>query len=253
VALRSVLGIDLASAAWASNGTAAIRFSPERGGLFEAALGVIEWPGGKVTAPALASAIDDYARANRVCCVALDGPHAWRDPETPAALPGVGRRSEYACRTQGKTGVYPNTYPRNQRAWIELCIDVFSALLDEPGVVLQETIGAVDTGGYGIIEAYPTAVWRASGLSPLPSKAKKPVLAPAAKALANAFGMRPFEPTSHDDLQAVAAALCAVGAAGGPVQATALGVPCKTAPAEGQDRALRLEGYIWQAQPLAAV
>ena len=247
MARRTVLGVDLASAAWASNGTAVLTF--DEGRVLEVTPGAIAWPAAPLTARALAQAIDGFARERKVCCIALDGPHAWRDPETPAELPGVGRRSEYLCRTQGKTGAYPKTYPGNQRPWIEHCIDVFTALLEQQGVVLQERLGAV-VGGYGVIETYPTAVWRQSGLVPLPSKAKKPKLAGFARALSAAFTLPAFNATSHDDLQAVAAGLCAVGAAGGPARATALGEPCKTI-AHGSG-VLRVEGYIWTARPPGA-
>lgn len=110
---RTVLGVDLASAAWASNSTAVLTFD-ERS-ILAVEPGAISWPDAPLTARALAAAIDDLARERKVCCIALDGPHAWRDPQTPAGLPGVGRRSECLCRTQRKTGVHPKTYPGNQR------------------------------------------------------------------------------------------------------------------------------------------
>jgi hypothetical protein len=244
VSRRTVLGVDLASASWASNGVAAITFDDRA--IFAVEPGALSWPGGPLTPGALADALDAFARERGVSCIALDGPHAWRDPETPAGLPGVGRRSEWLCRTQGKTGVWPKTYPGNQRPWIEHCIDVFTALLAKPGVGLQERPGA-QAGGYAVLEAYPTAVWRESGLAPLPAKQKKPQLTGFTRALREAFALPPFRTDSHDDLQAVAAALCAVGAAGGPVRATALGAPCRSI-AHGAGT-LRVEGCIWTARP----
>ena len=54
---------------------------------------------------------------------------------------------------------------------------------------------------------------------------------------------------SHDDLQAVVAALAAVGAIGGPVQALPRGEAGWMA--EHADGLRRVEGFIWDAAPVA--
>lgn len=249
---KRVLGIDLASASWADNGSALLELDADKTRFVSVTPGAIAWPSSPLTASALADAIDAFARSRGVSAVALDGPAGWRDPSTPPELPGVGRRSEYSCRTQGKTGAYPQTYPRTQRAWIEHCIEVFDALLAKPGVVLaNEPDAAPPAGGYMLLECFPTSTWRVSGLTPLPGKAKKPALTPFVDALSLAFGLPSFSTSSHDDLQGVVAALAAVGALRGPVRTLVHGVPARTVvDSPGQSR--RVEGLIWDAMPLDA-
>lgn len=134
--MRRVLGIDVASASWFDNGSAVIEFDESAGVFNTLTAPAIARPPGPLTPESLASAIDKFARTQGVSAVALDGPQGWRDPDTDPEQPGVGRRCEFACLTQGKTGAYPTTFPANQRGWIEFCIDLFQALLSKAGVVL---------------------------------------------------------------------------------------------------------------------
>lgn len=241
-----VLGVDVASSSWKANGSALIDF--DEAGFRRVVPGVIAWPSGPLTPARLADAIDGAARVHSVRAVALDGPHAWRSPDRRAEEPGVGRRCEYECRTQGKTGVYPMTYPRNQRPWIELSIGVFDALLARPGVVLADAETTIrNDAGYVVLECFPTSTWRTSGLPPLPAKGKRPALPPFSRALAAAYGLPEFVAASHDDLQAVVAALAAVAVAGGPATAIRRGVAATTTACESGTR--RLEGFIWDAKP----
>ena len=134
----TVLGLDVASADWKSNGSAVITFDAETR-VFEGVIApAIAWPECDLTPAILADVIDTFVRSNGICAVSLDGPQGWRDPSTAPGTPGVGRRCEYQCRTQGKTGVYPRTYPRTQRTWFEFCVDLFGALLAKPGVMLAD-------------------------------------------------------------------------------------------------------------------
>src|SRR5688572_10138116 len=120
---RRVLGIDVASASWSDVGTAAIDFDEER--VTSVIAAPITWPNERLTPAALARIVNAFVRQYSVCAVALDGPQGWRDPETASQLPGMGRRCEYQCRTQGKTGVHRRTYPANQVNWIEFSIELF--------------------------------------------------------------------------------------------------------------------------------
>src|SRR5262245_23400426 len=127
--LVSVLGVDLASGCWVDNGTSQITFDSARSIFTEIIAPAIEWPDNTTLNPSrLAEALDDYVRSNGIRAVGLDGPQGWRDPATPPECRGVGRRCEFESKTQGKTGVYPTTYPRTQRMWIEFCVEVFDAL-----------------------------------------------------------------------------------------------------------------------------
>lgn len=270
-----VLGVDLASARWADVGTALVWCdvgAGDGGAIVRVATGVIEWPAPEpVSADALADAIHDCAVREGVAAVALDGPHAWRDPARGANGPGVGRLAEFAVRAQCKTGVYPRTFPGTQQAWTRLSIAVFDALLTREGVRLatpedsaRATAGvgaraAVAAGasagaeaarggaGYLLLESFPTAIWRASGLPPLPAKSRRPDVAAFYARLAEAFALPAADVTRHDDLQALVAALAGVGVAGGPVDARAHGAPDREVP--HADGAHRVEGWIWDARP----
>ena len=276
----AVLGVDLASARWADVGTALVWChgraggDARRGAIVRVATGVIDWPAhAPVTADALADAIHACAVREGVAAVALDGPHAWRDPARGADGPGVGRRAEFAVRAQCKTGVYPRTFPGTQQAWTRLSVAVFDALLAREGVRMatpedaHASAGAgvsragaeasrADAGartvhahaGYLLLESFPTAIWRASGLAPLPAKSRRPDVRAYYERLADAFALPAAEVTSHDDLQALVAALAGVGVTGGPVDARAHGAPHHEVPhADGPHR---VEGWIWDARPL---
>jgi hypothetical protein len=247
--VRRVLGVDLASSSWAAVGSATISFDAERGEFVDVVAGAIRWPEAPLTAHALADAIDSFARHENICAVAMDGPQGWRDPATPKSTPGVGRRCEYECRTQGKTGAYPRTYPGTQHAWIQFCIDVFAHLLARPGVRLADPDAPnSDDSGYLLLECFPTSAWRSSGLVPLPAKSKNPDLAPYWRSLRRAYALPRCPIASHDDLQAVVAALSAAAAAGGPAIALPRGLPARAA-RNPDGSCLLLEGYIWDVEP----
>jgi hypothetical protein len=251
---RKVLGIDVASSKWSSNGAATLEFDDTANAFTRVASGVISWPALPLTASALANAIDEFAKREGVCAVSLDGPQGWRDPATPPGTPGVGRRCEYECRTQGKTGVYPRTFPGNQRTWIEFSIAVFDELLAKPGVVLADpSIVATSAGSYVVLECFPTSAWRSSGLAPLPAKQKNPDLATYMKSLAAKYRL-PSTPAAatHDDVQALVAALTATGAAAGPADAYPRGVAASRI-RHHNGGSLRVEGYIWDVKPLGVL
>ncbi|HYV67110.1 MAG TPA: hypothetical protein VE964_12770 [Myxococcales bacterium] len=248
--IRKVLGIDLASSKWSSVGSATVEFDGRAARFTRVVPGAIAWPATELTPGALADAIDQFARREGVCAVALDGPQGWRDPATPDDTPGVGRRCEFECRTQGKTGIHPRTFPGTQRGWIEFCVDVFAHLLGKPGVALADPAGcAAGPGAYVILECFPTSAWRSSGLRALPAKGKKPDLAQFLRALSAPYSLPRARVQSHDDLQALVAALSAAAVAGGPATALPRGAPAKViAPPSGSQ--LRVEGYIWDVQPI---
>jgi hypothetical protein len=251
--MSRVIGVDLASGTWADNGSALLEFDKRSGRVVGLRAPAIPWPASaQLNARTMAEVIDSFARSEGVCAVALDGPQGWRDPATPHGAPGVGRRCEYLSRTQGKTGVYPRTYPGNQRPWMEFCIDVFSELLARPRVVLANDpeIRCAGVRGYLLLECFPTAAWRSTGVTPLPRKAARPMLAPYVDALVAKYDLpAPASPlTSHDDVQAIVAAVCALPVAGGAAIAEPVGVPGRIAlNDEGAPR--RVEGLIWNVRP----
>jgi|GEM_PF-559425 len=246
------LGIDLALRAWRDVGAAIVGWRGTRWTRWRTR---VRRPQGEPTAAAVAAWIDALARESGARAVGLDGPLGWRDPDTPPALPGVGRRADYAVRAQAKVGAYGRCYPGTQLRWTAFCVDVFGELLARDGVVLANAEGAARAqpppGGYLLLEVFPTACWRGSGLAPLPSKRRSnvEVLAERAQALRDAFGLPRRATPGHDDLQATVAALPAAALVGGPAVAQAHGAPAGWRPTQGQHPAHRVEGLVWTASP----
>lgn len=244
------LGIDVASSTWGNNGSALVEFDVSANIVSRVVPGAISWPEDPLSPHALARAIDEYAQSNGVRAIALDGPQGWRDPSTDPGLPGVGRRCEYESRTQGKTGIYPTTYPGNQRSWIEFSIELFDELLRIGNASLADSLPSsqAPSSKYYLLECFPTSTWRTSRLKPLPKKSSKPGLQAYVRALGAAYGLPSFQTQSHDDLQAVVAGLAAMAVCGGPAVAVPRGVPSRLhVHQDGASR--RIEGVIWDASP----
>lgn len=244
---RCVLGIDLACRTWNDIGSALIRFDDRH--FMETVPGAIGWPREDLTPAAVARTVDAFARRHDVMAVSMDGPQGWRDPAAPAHRPGVGRASEYATRTPGKTGPQGVAFPSTFLRWIRFSIDVFDALLRHSDVALVNH-GPEDvhprSAGYWLTECFPTSTWRTSGLDPLPGHRRAPpdVVERFARRLAGAFVLPASAVTrDHDDLQAVVAALPAVGLLGGPAKAYARGEPARSV------GGVLVEGFIWDAAP----
>ena len=247
----AVLGIDLACRDWNDIGSAWIVFDRQR---FTAVVPrAITWPTADLTPPAVAEAVDTFARANDIAAISIDGPQGWRDPVASLTRKGVGRACEYATRTPGKTGTRGIAYPSTFLRWIQFSIEVFADLLDRPDVALaNEPCGEtpVRQTGYWLLECFPTSTWRTSGLTALPGHRRAPtdVVEEFARRLAEVYSLPSSAITrNHDDLQAVVAALPAVALLGGPAQVQAHGEPARSV-----DGVL-VEGFIWDAAPADGV
>lgn len=239
----AVLGVDLASASWAANGTALLTFEPG-GDWIGVDTAVVDWPtGGKPSVAQLAELIDAASRRTDAAAVSIDGPQGWRDP----AGSGWGRQADRQARTPGKMGPPRSCVPGTYLRWVSFSVAVFAELLRRPQVrLVNEPNGAVEeppTDGYYLVESFPTSTWRSAGLTPPPGKAKTSDAAPFARALARAFGLPPLDGIGHDDLQAVVAALPAAALLGAPARAVARGTPGRLV---GEDW---IEGLIWDAVP----
>ena len=127
---------------------------------------------------------------------------------------------------------------------------VFADLLDRPDVaLLNEPSGDVPLRqpGYWLLECFPTSSWRTSGLSALPGHQRAPadVVEEFARRLVEVYSLPAGAITrNHDHLQAVVAALPAVGLLGGPARVHARGEPARLV-----DGVL-VEGFIWDAAPV---
>ncbi len=242
----SVLGVDLASREWKSNGTAVLSFEDE--GWRAARVHPLIWPDGPISPRVLADAVDSFALRQGIAAISLDGPQAWRDPVASLDSQGHGRACEKGARTPAKTGTRGSVKPSNQIGWVSFAIDVFQSLLARPHVRLAndpdglaEPLGS---GAYHVLECFPTSTWRASGLRPLPAKRRQPSLGEYAEALGAAHRLSmPSSVTSHDDLQAIVAALPAAALLGSPARPIAHGRPAWHL----EDH--WVEGLIWDAQP----
>ena len=244
-----VLGVDLASTSWKNIGSALVTFDRSR--FLSAATGLVSWPLTTLNPVGAARAIDGFARANAIDAVSIDGPQGWRDPDAPPERPGVGRASEYATKAPGKTGTRGVSYPGTYLKWIEFSIDVFAELLDLAHVELAndtKTMGPISAGRYWLLECFPTSTWRHSGLDPLPAKGKcsAATVEAHARRLQSTYGLPTDALTrNHDDLQALVAALPAVGLLGGPAK------PCPHGEPARRSNGVLVEGIIWDAGPVS--
>ena len=253
---HAALGVDLALRSWRANGAALLTFTTGATATWQSCrTRAIAWPATALIPKALAGAIDACALAHGVGAVGIDGPHAWRDPD-PAAHLGAGRRCEFEARTPGKTGPYGIVYPRSYAHWATFSIAVFACLLARPHVHLANDPDtdflAPPPGHYYLLETFPTATWRASGLTPLPGhrRAPPPVVADHAAILRAAYALPPAASTDeHDELQAIVAALPAAALLGGHGRVVAAGEPARTQPGDGATPSHLIEGLLWNCRP----
>ena len=255
----SVLGVDLASVRWSDNGTALLTFTTGNETRWRnVSYSVISWPSRPLSAQAMAEVIDSFALQNEVKAVSLDGPQGWRDPEA-RDRPGVGRWCEYVTQTQGKTGPFGVTYPGTQFGWIQFCIEVFERLVEAGHCrLVNQTVpirlSTTAAEYYYLTECFPTKTWRSSHLTPLPGKSstRPGDVAAWAKSLWQRYGFPGDDRWvgSHDDLQAVVAALPAAALLGGPCVPAAHGNSGHWVDAvqKGTPRHW-VEGLIWDATP----
>jgi hypothetical protein len=254
--LRTALGVDLALISWQANGAALLTFTVGSHAAWQhCRTGAIRWPATTISPNAMAGAIDTNALAYGAGAVGLDGPHAWRDPDLAAHL-GVGRHCEYAARTPGKTGPYGTVYPRSYTRWAAFSIAVFAHLLALPHVHLANDpdtrLLAPPPGHYYLLETFPTATWRASGLAPLPGHRRAPpaVVTEYTGTLRTTYALPTSARTdNHDELQAITAALPAAALLGGPCHVLAHGEPARCSRGDGAVPPYPVEGLIWAAAP----
>ncbi|MDB4634679.1 hypothetical protein OAG76_04660 [Rubripirellula sp.] len=248
-----VLGIDLASRSWQDNGSAILSFTADKWKSVEC--GCIKWPERQLSAAAMAEVIEGVVRERAVAAVSLDGPQGWREPNAGKRA-GVGRVCEYEAQCQGKTGEYGKTYPQTQHGWIKFCIDIFAELVERRNARMAKLaedrrIGSLEQGQYWLLECFPTSTWRASRLAELPGKSRvgndRNLVAAYAKSLQQRYGLPQLDPWqgTHDDLQAIVAALPAAGVVGGPCLATPKGKASWSVDAVDTAPSHWVEGIIW--------
>lgn len=257
----NVLGIDLASRSWKDNGSAIIRFTTgEKAAWKSVECGCIYWQeqSKRPTAAEMAQVIEQTVVKHDLAAVSLDGPQGWRDPAADPKRKGVGRVCEYEAKCQGKTGEYGKTYPQTQHGWIRFSIDVFEHLRKNGNAVIandreQVAVEKLPDGKFWLLECFPTSTWKMSRLAALPGKYRvgkqHDLIAEYARSLQQRYelsGLAPWKGT-HDDLQAIVAALPAVGLLQGPCQAVPGGIEGWNEIATENVPGHWVEGIIWDA------
>lgn len=251
-----VLGLDLAMRRYGDIGTAMLSFEPG-GDAMHVETDVISWPTGKPDVKSIARIVANHVERYEIHAVAIDATLAWREPEPDIGppRPGVGRWAERRLNTQSKTGPYGITYPRTQQRWTRMGIDLGQLWL-QSGVaeIVNEATAPryapLSHNRFYLLESFPTATWKAAGLKPLPGKSTCSKTGKSIEdwqiKLSNAFALESSKRvSSHDDLQAVVAALPAAAMLAGPCSAQAHGLPMRWL----RNPPHPIEGLIWVAKP----
>lgn len=200
----NILGIDLASQHYCDIGLALIDAG--------SAPRSVQWvrpPAHGLSDPPDATALGEFvgklARNRDVTIIAVDGPAAWKAPDNGLLHSRVCERQ---LNTQAKTGLPGFAKPASALRFVSFAVEFFDALAAQgwprSAQAADKPIELPLT-----IEVWPTAAWRALGLRPLPSKAAtRPTdVADWLRQLQTVFPMQLTEPPTHDELQAVVAAL----------------------------------------------
>lgn len=169
-------------------------------GQLDASVLRIPFPG-RVDDVRLADWIMETAERRDVGVIAIDGPLAWRDPDTDSVH---SRLAERAVRAPGKTGLPPDgVKPHTYLGFTSHSIALAEHLTTAGWEPVSDPHSA---GGTRMItETFPTAAWRQLGLPPLPGKSRATLedVTVGLTRLQQACTIRLSGVETHDDLQAV--------------------------------------------------
>jgi hypothetical protein len=166
---------------------------------------------GTPTVTALATLVAEEAWAAGAAIIAIDGPQAWQAADNGLAHM---RSCEGRLHTQAKTGLPGHVKPGPALRFVQFAIDFFDALA-ALGWPRQQTV--VTTEKPTTLEVWPTAVWRALGIKPLPAK-RTTAAADAAqwlRHLAERIPVAVDQPPTHDEVQALMVGLVGLAFASG--------------------------------------
>jgi hypothetical protein len=217
--MTSILAVDLAVRSYQSiglavltsiDGTIAVNF------VRPAQLGLAGAP----DVARLAGTLTELAQASGATVIAIDGPQAWKDPDNGLEHSRLCERLLY---TQAKTGLPGVVKPGLALRFVEFSIQLFDCLaeLGWPRLTLAPPLPPPS----GVaLEVFPTAVWRALGLKPLPAK-NSPRGGEVIDWRQRLQSLIPFtadQEPSHDELQALVAGLVGLAFASDEPQQYAL-------------------------------
>ncbi|MGD2058245.1 MAG: hypothetical protein PVF85_10440 [Anaerolineales bacterium] len=194
-----VLSIDLASRRYKDFGIALLEVDSQTPSFPEPV--DLGWEG-EPEAESCAAALNAYCAANDVQVLLLDGPHAWRHPQSPIEHM---RLAERVLNTPGKTGVPGQAKPKNYLRYIQFSIDLFHALhFDYKWSLIEQGWHRKRRKHRLVVESYPSAAWELLGLDRLPgkSRAKRADLNRFAKNLSQVTAYHLPKGLNHDQLQA---------------------------------------------------
>ncbi|WP_411280951.1 hypothetical protein [Gemmatimonas sp.] len=157
---------------------------------------------GRPSVAPLTAWLREMVEAHDVRCLCIDGPLGWRSPNTDSPH---CRLSERTVRAPGKTGLPPDgVKPRTYLGFTTFSIALFAAFLESADWALPGDPAAPSPARV-LTECFPTAGWRALGLSPLMAKGRASVadVQDAGARLQVRTGISLEQVRTHDQLQAV--------------------------------------------------
>jgi len=190
------------------------------------------------SAQELAETISNYCHENEIRVLLLDGPQGWKDPSSNLK---ECRYCERILNTPGKTGVRPQTKPKNWRDFAEYSVSLFDSMVRAGGELVRTPVISFAGERLLVIESFPAGAWQMLCMSPLRAEwRKKPAaLKGRLKTLQRLYGFRCEGCLTHDGLQALVAGLAGVAIlAGNAARYIALGVP------PNRDNGVTVEGFI---------
>lgn len=161
---------------------------------------------GRPTPKETAETILELATEHDCQLLLLDGPQAWKAPDTPYPH---SRVCERVLNTPAKTGLLGQVKPANYAPFVSFSISVFDELEDRgwPRV-------PTETGPFGhlAVESFPLSAWRSLGMAILPAKAKAKAsdISLRADVLTSQFNLSLPRVPNHDELQALVSGLAGI-------------------------------------------
>ena len=197
------LSVDLACADYRDIGVALV-IADTDGSIESLSARALTVPfGGRPAVEPLARWLRETADAAGAQCLCIDGPLGWKGPDTDSPH---CRRSERLVRAPGKTGLPPDgVKPRSYLGFTTFSIALFEALCADGAWALPGQPDARPDARL-ITESFPTAAWRALGLTPLMAKGRASAadIRDAGDRLQRGTGIVLEGVGTHDQLQAVA-------------------------------------------------